>query len=114
MFGLKNCDTCRKALKWAAAQGLAIDFVDVRDGDMSRADIGRLVTCAGWQIAINRKSTTWRSLSDAEKADIDDAKAIDLIARHPTLLKRPVFDIGGRIVIGFDTGAQDQLAQTRN
>ena len=110
MYGLKNCDTCRKALKWAAERGIDIEFVDVREGDMSRADIERFVASAGWQTALNRKSTTWRGLNDTEKADIDDVKAVDLIAQHPALLKRPVFDIDGRIVIGFDAAAQDQLA----
>lgn len=110
MYGLKNCDTCRKALKWAAERGIDIEFVDVREGDMSRADIERFVASAGWQTALNRKSTTWRGLNDTEKADIDDVKAVDLIAQHPALLKRPVFDIDGRIVIGFDAVAQDQLA----
>ncbi|MDH3743214.1 MAG: Spx/MgsR family RNA polymerase-binding regulatory protein [Hyphomicrobiales bacterium] len=109
MYGLKNCDICRKALKWAAERGVQIDFIDVRDGGMSRADIERFVASTGWQTALNRKSTTWRGLDDAEKADIDDARAVDLIAQHPALLKRPVFDIEGRIVIGFDAAAQDQL-----
>ncbi|MDH3740909.1 MAG: Spx/MgsR family RNA polymerase-binding regulatory protein, partial [Hyphomicrobiales bacterium] len=91
MYGLKNCDTCRKALKWAAEHNLPVDFVDVREGDMSRADVERFVASAGWQTALNRKSTTWRGLDDAEKAEIDDARAVALIAQHPTLLKRPVF-----------------------
>ncbi|NNE22340.1 MAG: Spx/MgsR family RNA polymerase-binding regulatory protein [Rhizobiales bacterium] len=110
MYGLKNCDTCRKALKWAAGHSLALDFVDVREGDMSRADVERFVASAGWQTALNRKSTTWRGLGDAERADVDDARAIDLIVQHPTLLKRPVFDIDGIIVVGFNAQAQDQLA----
>lgn len=109
MYGLKNCDTCRKALKWAAQRGMEIEFIDVREGDMTQTDIERFVASAGWQTALNRKSTTWRGLTDAEKADIDDAKAIGLIAQHPTLLKRPVFDIEDRVVIGFDAHAQDQL-----
>ena len=112
MYGLKNCDTCRKALKWAAAHDVPIEFVDVREGDMSRADIERFVASAGWQTALNRKGTTWRGLGDAEKTDIDNAKACQLIAEHPALLKRPVFDIDGRIIIGFDANAQDQLAQS--
>ena len=109
MYGLKNCDTCRKALKWTAERGLKVEFVDVREGDMSRADVERFVANAGWQTALNRKSTTWRGLAEAEKADIDDAKAINLIAQHPALLKRPVFDIKGTIVIGFDAATQDKL-----
>lgn len=112
MYGLKNCDTCRKALKWAAERGLKVEFVDVREGDMSRADIERFVASAGWQTALNRKSTTWRGLDDAEKAGIDDARAIDLIAQYPALLKRPVFDTGDRVVIGFDAATQDQLTSS--
>jgi Spx/MgsR family transcriptional regulator len=110
LYGLKNCDTCRNALRWAAEHNLPIEFVDVRDGDMTRDDIARFIASAGWQIALNRKSTTWRSLNDAEKADVDDARALELIARHPALLKRPVFDINGQIIVGFDATVQGHLA----
>lgn len=113
MYGLKNCDTCRKALKWTAERGMEVEFIDVREGDMSRADIERFVASAGWQTALNRKSTTWRGLDDTEKANIDGAKAIGLIAQHPALLKRPVFDIGGKVIIGFDAEAQDQLVSSK-
>ena len=110
MYGLKNCDTCRKAFKWAAQEAVVLEFIDVREGDMSPADIARFITSAGWEKALNRKSTTWRSLGEADKTAIDDARAADLITRYPTLLKRPVFDIDGRIIIGFDAEAQARLS----
>ena len=110
MYGLKNCDTCRKALKWAASKAVSLEFIDVREGGMSPADITRFIASAGWEKALNRKSSTWRSLNEGERAGIDNAKAADLIAQHPTLLKRPVFDIDGLIIIGFDAEAQAKIA----
>ncbi len=110
MYGLKTCDTCRKALRWAAENNIEIEFIDVREGGMSRADIARFIASAGWETALNRKSTTWRSLDDGEKAEIDGEKAQILIERHPALLKRPVFDLDGGILVGFNADIQARLA----
>ena len=109
IYGLKNCDTCRKALKWAKEKSLDLEFVDVREGNMTRDDVSRFVTSAGWEKALNRKSTTWRSLDPADKTDVDDSKAVELISQHPTLLKRPVFKMEDRIIIGFDQDTQARL-----
>ena len=111
LYGLKNCDSCRKALKWMKDRDLAVEFIDVRGGQMTAADVARFVAAAGWQNALNRKSTTWRGLSEAEKTDIDEAKALDLIIANPALLKRPVIEANGEIVVGFDAAAQARLGE---
>ena len=111
LYGLKNCDTCRKALKWLVGRGVPVEFVDVREGKISRSDIERFITRAGWEKALNRKSTTWRELSDDEKSDIGAAKAITLIAAHPTLLKRPVIEVGDETLIGFDDSVRARMAE---
>ena len=110
LYGLKNCDTCRKARKWLEQRGAEVEFIDVREGAMDHTDIERFVTRAGWDKALNRKSTTWRGLSDTEKSDIDAEKAIALISAHPTLLKRPVIETGKETLVGFDTDVQQRLS----
>ncbi len=102
VYGLKNCDTCRKALKWLEAEGIAHKFRDVRSDGVTPADVKRFVKSAGWEALLNKASTTWRGLPDKDKADIDEGRAIALMSEHPALIKRPVFDFGkGDIVVGF-------------
>jgi arsenate reductase len=109
LYGLKTCDSCRKALKWLKAAGREIEFVDVRGDDFERADIERIVAAAGWQVALNRKSATWRSLDEAERMVSSDQDAAALIAAHPALLKRPVIVVGERTIVGFGAGEQALL-----
>lgn len=102
-FGLKTCDTCRKALKKLAENGVVPEITDVRADGLSAADIEAIVAEFG-DAAINRASTTWRGLSDADKAQ----SAQDLLAAHPTLMKRPVIEEGGVWTIGWKADAQAQ------
>ena len=102
-IGLKSCDTCRRALKDIRAAGIEPTVKDVRADGLSFDDIAALITAFG-DMAINRASTTWRGLSDDEKAQAPDA----LLAAHPTLLKRPAIFHNGTWTIGWkpDTAAQ--------
>ena len=100
-FGLKSCDTCRKALKALAETGHAPDVTDVRADGVSDADRAQIVMEFG-DAAINRASTTWRGLSDDEKSQ--DAGA--LLAAYPTLMKRPVIESNGVWTIGWKTDVQ--------
>ena len=99
-FGLKTCDTCRKALKALRDAGHDPQVIDVRADGVPAEDLDHIVATFG-DAAINRASTTWRGLSDAEKAS--DPK--DLLAAHPTLMKRPVID-GAAWTIGWKADAQ--------
>ena len=110
IYVLKNCDTCKKALKWLDGESIAYQNHDVRADGLSRETIANIVTSAGWEAALNRRSTTWRELDEDQKTDVDAAKAVDLIEANPTLLKRPVFVIGGNMIVGFDAKAQEKLA----
>ena len=100
-FGLKTCDTCRKALKSLASVGIAPEVIDVRADGVSPDDIATIVSEFGGA-AINRASTTWRGLPDEEK--VGDPKA--LLAAHPTLMKRPVIDQNGVWTIGWKADVQ--------
>lgn len=101
VHGLKTCDTCRAALAWLAANGRTAEFVDFRRDGLDPAALERWLGAVGWEALLNRRSTTWRSLSAPEKADIDAAKAAALMRAHPALIKRPVFEVAGQVVVGF-------------
>ncbi len=109
LYGLKNCDTCRKALKELKAAGVAHDFVDVRAGGVSSEQIAGWAAKAGWEVLLNRRGTTWRGLDDADKADVDEAKAVRLMAQHPALIKRPVIESGDDVTVGFSDEVKNKL-----
>lgn len=95
VFGLKTCDTCKRARKELDAAGLAYAFHDVRDDGVTKAQVARWAKSAGWETMLNKASTTWRSLPDADKANLTEVKAVALMAAHPTLIKRPLIERRG-------------------
>lgn len=102
VYGLKNCDTCRKALKWLEAEGIPHRFHDLRADGIKPAEVKRFAKSAGWETLLNKAGTTWRGLPDTQKTDVSEAEAVALMAEHPALIKRPVFDFGkGEVVVGF-------------
>lgn len=104
LYGLKTCDTCRKALKALAAAGRAPAFRDVRAEPLSSAEIARFHEAFGDKL-VNRASTTWRNLTEAERGQ----PAQTLIAAHPALMKRPVIEAGGRLTLGWGKDVQAAL-----
>ena len=105
LYGLKNCDTCKKALNALEAAGRTVEFVDIR----AEADLSTLLPVwlneAGSDILINRRSTTWRNLSDGERA----GEPLALLMQHPTLIKRPVIDADGHVHVGWAKSVQAAL-----
>lgn len=101
IYGLKNCDTCRKALKWLEGEGIEYEFKDIRTNGFTNQQLENWVKAAGWETLLNRRGTTWRRLSDAEKNGVDEEVAKDLMRDQPTLIKRPVFETRTGIVVGF-------------
>lgn len=108
LYGIPNCDTCRKARKWLDGKGIAHAFHDFRKDGLTRETIEAWTAELGLEVLVNRRGTTWRKLSDDEKARLDSAPA-DLLVENPTLLKRPVIDLGERRLVGFDAAAQSAL-----
>jgi Spx/MgsR family transcriptional regulator len=105
LYGIKNCDTCAKARKWLDGEGIAHRFFDIRREGLRADLIVAWAAAIGWDALINRRSTTWRTLSDTHKAcfakdaaDTDTRTA--LVRANPTLIKRPVFDFGGEARVG--------------
>ena len=101
MYGIRNCDTVRKARAWLDARGIAYDFHDYK---IAGIDSGRLRAWAdelGWERLLNRAGTTFRKLPDADREGLDRDKAIALMLAQPSAIKRPVLDLGGRRLLGF-------------
>ncbi len=102
LYGLASCDTTRAARTWLAEQGIAARFHDVRADGLAAAQLKRWAKAVGWERLVNKASTTWRGLPEAEKAGLDETRALALLEAHPTLLKRPVLEgDGGDIRVGF-------------
>lgn len=109
MFGLKSCDTCRTARKWLTSEGLDYVFRDVREDGLEAQRLERWEEAVGWQTLLNRRGTTWRQLPERDRADLDTPKALALMMAQPALIKRPVFETAGRVLVGFDDGVRDAL-----
>ena len=110
LFGLKNCDTCRKALKMLSEAGKEPEFHDVRVDGVTRAYLTKWAKVAGWKALLNTRSATWRELSDSEKANCDNEDAaIALMEKHPTLIKRPVIEAGDKITVGWSAETKASL-----
>ena len=102
LYGLKNCDSCKKALSQLCAAGHNIDFFDIRTEPLDPLQIADLLARHGEKIVLNRKSTTWRNLSDSDRLLSPET----LLARHPTLIKRPVIFYNNTSYVGWSGGVQ--------
>jgi Spx/MgsR family transcriptional regulator len=101
LYGIPNCDTCRATLKWLKTRNVPHTFHDVRQESLSEEELQRWVASAHGRFLVNRRSTTWRQLSEAQKASADD-NPVALLLENPTLLKRPVITDGKTILdVGF-------------
>ena len=108
LYGIKNCDTIRKARRWLADNGIEYRFHDFRADGISAKLLAPWIEELGWETLINRRGTTWRQLSAAQRDGLDRATALDLMLKHPTLIRRPVLEIDKRHYVGFK---DDQYAQ---
>jgi arsenate reductase (glutaredoxin) len=101
IYGIPNCDTVKKARDWLAGRGLDYVFHDYKKQGADAAKIARWIEQAGWEKVLNRAGTTFKKLPDADKADIDAAKAAALMAANPSCIKRPVLEYPGGLLVGF-------------
>lgn len=102
IFGIKNCDTMKKAFAWLDANGIAYEFVDYKKAGVASSHLPDWNVRAGWKVLLNTRGLMWKKLSDAERADVDEAKALVLMTDYPALIKRPVLDTGDKLIVGFD------------
>lgn len=101
IYGIKTCDTVKKARAWLEGRGVAHRFVDYRAEGLDPGKLARWKDAVGWEKLLNKASTTFKELPDADKAGLDETRALALMQAHPTLIKRPVLDVGGAITVGF-------------
>jgi len=102
LYGISNCDTVKKARAWLDERGSQYAFHDYKKEGADPAKLEHWSDAAGWEALLNRRGTTFRALSDDDKADIDRGKAIGLMQAHPSLIKRPVVEHPGGVLVGFD------------
>ena len=108
IYGIKNCDTMKKARTWLDQKGIAYGFHDYKSEGIDRAHLERWIDAAGWETVLNRAGTTFRKLDDGARADLDREKAISLMLEQPSMIKRPVLEAGDRITIGFKPELYEQ------
>ena len=101
IHGIKACDTMKKARDWLEAHGVAYDFHDYKAQGVERATLEKWVAQVGWETLLNRAGTTFRKLPDADKSGLTQARAIALMMAQPSMIKRPVLDVGGKLIVGF-------------
>ena len=101
IYGIKNCDTMKKARGWLDKKGLAYDFHDYKTAGIERGRLEGWARKTGGEMLLNRAGTTFRKLPDADKEGLTEAKAITLMMANPSMIKRPVLETGGKLLVGF-------------
>ena len=101
MYGIRNCDTVKKARVWLDQHDRAFTFHDYKKAGIDRTSLEGWVAEHGWEVVLNRAGTTFRALDAAEKDGLDADKAIALMLSQPSMIKRPVLDLGDRTIVGF-------------
>ena len=102
LYGIKNCDTVKKARRWLEDHGVDYQFHDFRQDGLDKKQLTNWVETLGWEAIVNKRSTTWRNLSDKEKEISTNQQAIKLLLANPTLIKRPVVTNNTTLVVGFN------------
>lgn len=108
MFGISNCDTIKKARTWLEDNGVAYDFHDYKTAGIDRARLSAWADELGWDKVLNRAGTTFRKLPEAERENLDRDKAVALMLAQPSMIKRPVLDLGNRRLLGFKPADYEQ------
>jgi len=101
IYGIKNCDTMKKARAWLDGKGVAYEFHDYKKTGIARDRLEGWVRKVGWEALLNRAGTTFRKLPDEEKEGLTESKAIELMIAQPSMIKRPVLEAGGKLLVGF-------------
>ncbi len=109
LFGIKNCDTMKKARDWLDGRGVDYTFHDYKVAGIDAAHLKRWAAEAGWETVLTRAGTTFRTLPDARKAGLDERKAIALMLEQPSMIKRPVLEVGARLLVGFKPEEYDRV-----
>jgi arsenate reductase len=109
IYGIKNCDTMKKARAWLDKKGVAYDFHDYKTAGIERGRLEGWAGKVGWETLLNRSGTTFRKLPDKDKEGLTEKKAIALMLGQPSMIKRPVLDIDGKLLVGFKPEQYEQV-----
>ena len=102
MYGIKNCQTMKKAMTYLESKGIEFEFHDYKKQGIDQASLSEWLTQKPWDEIINKRGTTWRKLTEEQKTDIDNSKAIQLMIANPSLNKRPALMVDDKLYLGFD------------
>lgn len=109
IYGIKNCDTMKKAFKWLKEHGIEYDFIDYKKHGAEKSVLTSAVKIHGWDNVINRRGTTWRQLDDATKQSMNNQSAISVALDNPSIIKRPLLINGNDIALGFSADQYESL-----
>ena len=101
LYGIKNCDTVKKARKWLEGHDIEYSFHDFREDGLERAQVEQWLAALGWETLVNRRSTSWKGVPQDQRDAMDDSSALAAIMDQPTLIKRPLLDTGHELHCGF-------------
>jgi len=101
LYGIKNCDTVKKARKWLDSHGIEYHFHDFREAGVNEEAVAAWIDELGWQNLVNRRSTSWKGLAEQDRLNMNDTTALKAILNQPTLIKRPLLDTGKQRYTGF-------------
>jgi len=101
VYGIKNCDTMKKARAWLDAHGIAYAFHDYKVEGIDKAKLEKWIASVGWEVLLNRAGTTFKKLSDKDRENVTEKKAIALVLAQPSMIKRPVVEKGAKLIVGF-------------
>ena len=101
LYGIKACDTMKKARTWLDSHGVRYEFHDYKASGIDAASLARWSKQVGWETLLNRNGTTFRKLPEAQKTDLNERKALELMRAQPSMIKRPVLETVARILVGF-------------
>lgn len=112
MYGIKNCDTIKKARNWLEGRGVDYAFHDYKSAGIEPATLDKWISTLGWEVLLNKAGTTFKKLPDADKAAIDADKAKGLMIAQPSMIKRPLLDLDGKLLVGFKADQYEQAFAT--
>lgn len=114
VYGIKNCDTVKKARKWLDARSIDYAFHDVREDGLERQAVAQWIDELGWENVVNKRSTSWKALDQKARENMDADSALDAVMSQPTLIKRPLLDTGKARYTGFSAASYTKIFGAHN
>jgi arsenate reductase len=109
IHGIKNCDTMKKARVWLDGRKVAYEFHDYKTAGIDRGKLEGWAKSVGWETLLNRAGTTFKKLPDSDKEGLTEKKALALMLAQPSMIKRPVLDVGGKLLVGFQADEYEKM-----